>query len=161
MSKARPIAEKHRIPTDARVAIVAARFNGPLVDELLKGAIERLKAHGLDGDRIETHRVPGAFELPVAAKQLIDTGRFAVVICLGCVIRGETAHFEYVAGEAARGMQDVAIQTGIPVIFGVLATENEQQARERLGGTHGHAGENAADAAVEMIALAEKIRAGG
>jgi len=160
MSIHRPIAASHRIPTDARVAIVAARFNGRFVDELLRGATDRLKVHGLDGDRVEIHRVPGAFELPVAAKQLIDTGRFGAVICLGCVIRGETAHFEYVAGEAARGIQQVAVSTGIPIIFGVLTTENEAQTLDRLGGAHGHAGESAADAAAEMLALREQIAAG-
>jgi 6,7-dimethyl-8-ribityllumazine synthase len=160
MSTHQPAEKTHRIPTDARVAIVAARFNAQFVDELLRGATERLKHHGLDGDRVETYRVPGAFELPVAAKQLIKTGRFRAVICLGCVIRGETAHFEYVAGETARGIQQVAVETGIPVIFGVLTTENEAQTRDRLGGAHGHAGESAADAAAEMIALGERIGAG-
>lgn len=157
MSKHHPQQQKHSIPLDARVAVVAARFNAHIVDELLAGAEARLKELGLDGARVDVHRVPGAFELPVAAKMLIDTQRYAAVICLGCVIRGDTAHFDYVAGEAARGIQNVATQTGVPVIFGVLTTENEQQARDRTGGAHGHAGRNAADAAVEMIALAHAI----
>ena len=157
MSKHHPHQQKHSIPLDARVAVVAARFNAHIVDELLAGAEARLKELGLDGARVDVHRVPGAFELPVAAKMLIDTQRYAAVICLGCVIRGDTAHFDYVAGEAARGIQNVATQTGEPLIFGVLTTENEQQARERTGGTHGHAGRNAADAAVEMIALSHAI----
>lgn len=157
MSKHHPQQQKHSIPLDARVAVVAARFNAHIVDELLAGAEARLKELGLDGARVDVHRVPGAFELPVAAKMLIDTQRYAAVICLGCVIRGDTAHFDYVAGEAARGIQNVATQTGVPVIFGVLTTENEQQARDRTGGSHGHAGRSAADAAVEMIALAHAI----
>lgn len=157
MSKHHPQQQKHSIPLDARVAVVAARFNAHIVDELLAGAEARLKELGLDGARVDVHRVPGAFELPVAAKMLIDTQRYAAVICLGCVIRGDTAHFDYVAGEAARGIQNVSTQTGVPVIFGVLTTENEQQARDRTGGTHGHAGRNAADAAVEMIALSHAI----
>jgi 6,7-dimethyl-8-ribityllumazine synthase len=157
MSKHHPQQQKHSIPLDARVAVVAARFNAHIVDELLSGAEARLKELGLDGARVDVHRVPGAFELPVAAKMLIDTQRYAAVICLGCIIRGDTAHFDYVAGEAARGIQNVATQTGVPVIFGVLTTENEQQARDRTGGPHGHAGRNAADAAVEMIALSHSI----
>lgn len=157
MSKHHPQQQKHSIPLDARVAVVAARFNAHIVDELLAGAEARLKELGLDGARVDVHRVPGAFELPVAAKMLIDTQRYAAVICLGCVIRGDTAHFDYVAGEAARGIQNIAVQTGVPVIFGVLTTENEQQARDRTGGSHGHAGRSAADAAVEMIALSHAI----
>lgn len=160
MSKHHPAAQPFQVPTDARIAVVAARFNAHIVDELLAGAMARLKELGLGEGRVEMHRVPGAFELPVAAKMLADTGRFAAVICIGCVIRGETAHFEYVAGEAARGIQAVACDTGKPVIFGVLTTETEQQARDRCGGTHGHAGRSAADAAVEMIALSEKITRG-
>jgi 6,7-dimethyl-8-ribityllumazine synthase len=102
--------------------------------------------------------VPGAFELPVAAKLLARTKRYRAVICLGCVVRGDTPHFDYVAGEAARGIQQVAIDETIPVIFGVLTTNTEQQALDRVGGSHGHAGERAAEAALEMIALAEHTR---
>jgi 6,7-dimethyl-8-ribityllumazine synthase len=146
------------LPPDARIAIVAARFNGEIVDELVHGCLERLKALKLDDSRIAIHRVPGAFELPLAAKLVAQTNRFAAVICLGCVIRGETPHFDYVAGECARGIARVALDSGIPVIFGLLTTHTEAQARERLGGTHGHAGSHAADAAAEMIALARSIR---
>ena len=146
------------VPRDARVGIVAARFNAMIVDELLAGCVRRLKEIGLDENRIDVHRVPGAFELPVAARMMIDTGKFAAVICLGCVIRGDTPHFDYVAGEAARGIQGVATSTGVPVIFGVLTTNTEEQARARIGGAHGHAGERAAEAAAEMIALAARIR---
>jgi 6,7-dimethyl-8-ribityllumazine synthase len=117
-----------------------------------------LKELGLDGDRVEVHRVPGAFELPVAAKVMARTGRFAAIICLGCVVRGDTPHFEYVAGEAARGIQQVALSQELPVIFGVLTTNTEQQAWDRAGGKHSHAGVNSADAAVEMIAVLTKIR---
>ena len=149
------------IPDTARVAIVAARFNAAIVDELLAGCLRRLKSLGFTEDRIDVHRVPGAFELPVAAKVLARTHRFAAVICLGCVVRGDTPHFDYVAGEAARGIQQVALSECLPVIFGVLTTNTQQQALDRTGGPHGHAGERAAEAALEMIALVNRIRDGG
>ena len=146
------------VPPDARVAVVAARFNAHIVDELLAGCLHRLKQLGIDESRIETHRVPGAFELPVAAKVLAQTDRFNAIICLGCVVRGDTPHFDYVAGEAARGIQQVALSESLPVIFGVLTTNTEQQALDRTGGSHGHAGERAAEAALEMIALVARAR---
>jgi 6,7-dimethyl-8-ribityllumazine synthase len=148
------------IPRDARIAIIAARFNGEIVDELLAGATRRFKELEVDAARLSIYRVPGAFELPVAAKIAAQTKRFAAIICLGCVVRGDTPHFDYVAGEAARGIQLVAIETGLPVIFGVLTTNTEQQARDRIGGSHGHAGERAAEAALEMIATRRQIEAG-
>jgi len=139
------------VPRDARVAIVAARFNVHIVDELLAGCVRRLGELGISGERVEIHRVPGAFELPVTAKALAQSGRVSAIICLGCVVRGDTPHFDFVAGEAARGIQQVAIESGLPVIFGVLTTNTEQQALDRAGGSHSHAGVNAAEAAVEMI----------
>jgi 6,7-dimethyl-8-ribityllumazine synthase len=157
MSRESPEFKPSDVPRDARIAIVAARFNAPIVDEVLSGCLRRLQQIGIDESRIEVHRVPGAFELPVAAKMLIDTGKFAAVICLGCVIRGDTPHFDYVAGEAARGIQNVATSSGVPVIFGVLTTNTEKQARQRIGGSHGHAGERAAEAAAEMIALRARL----
>jgi 6,7-dimethyl-8-ribityllumazine synthase len=146
------------IPKDARVAIVAARFNSEIVDELLLGCLLRLQELGLAKDRVEVHRVPGAFELPVAAKVVATSGRVHAVICLGCVVRGDTPHFDFVAGEAARGIMDVSVETGVPVIFGVLTTNTEEQAKDRAGGKHGDAGKNAAEAAVEMIVVLEKCR---
>jgi 6,7-dimethyl-8-ribityllumazine synthase len=143
------------IPACARVAIAAARFNGHIVDELIVGCMRRLTEIGPVA--FEMHRVPGAFELPLAAKLLGKTGRFAAVICLGAVVRGDTPHFEYVAGECARGVQLVAIELSLPVIFGVLTTNTEQQALDRIGGAHGHAGERAAEAAVEMIVLGNRL----
>ena len=159
MSTQAPAFVPSDVPKDARVAIIAARFNAPIVDELLAGCLRRLEALDVSEDRVEVHRVPGAFELPVAAKVLARTGRFRAVICLGCVIRGDTPHFDYVAGEAARGIQQVAISEALPVIFGVLTTNTEQQALDRVGGSHGHAGELAAEAALEMVALVEKAQA--
>jgi 6,7-dimethyl-8-ribityllumazine synthase len=130
------------------------------VDELLRGCVARLQEHGVDESRIDVHRVPGAFELPAAARMMAATKRYRAVVCLGCVIRGDTPHFDYVAGEAARGIMQVSVDESLPVIFGVLTTNTEQQALDRCGGAHSHAGVNAADAAVEMIALARAIRAG-
>ena len=158
MSTNAPVAANARVPADARVGIVAARFNSTIVDELLAGCLRRLRELGLEESRVETHRVPGAFELPVAAQTMGRTGRFSAIICLGAVIRGDTPHFDYVAGEAARGIQQVALSENLPVIFGVLTTNTEQQAIDRIGGSHGHAGERAAEAAVEMIALCRAIR---
>src|SRR5688500_14995482 len=144
-------------PRGARVAVVAARFNAHVVDKLLSGCLRRLGEMGLSPERIDVYHVPGAFELPVTAKVLMHTEKFSAVICLGCVIRGDTPHFDYVAGECARGIQQVAVGQSLPVIFGVLTTNTEQQARDRTGGPHGHAGERAADAAAEMVALVRKV----
>ncbi|HEX3357494.1 MAG TPA: 6,7-dimethyl-8-ribityllumazine synthase [Tepidisphaeraceae bacterium] len=157
MSTHAPAFKPGDVPANARIAIVAARFNAHIVDELLAGCLRRFKAMGIGEDRINVHRVPGAFELPVAAKALAETEKFAAVICLGCVIRGDTPHFEYVAGEAAWGIQQVAIEQSLPVIFGVLTTNTEEQALARCGGAHGHAGERAAEAAAEMIVLFRQI----
>jgi 6,7-dimethyl-8-ribityllumazine synthase len=160
MSKARPAFVPGDVPPDAKVAVVAARFNAEIVDVLLDGCLKRLAELGVGEERVVVHRVPGAFELPVAAKLVAATGRFAAVVCLGCVIRGDTPHFDYVAGEAARGIQRVALDEKLPVIFGVLTTNTEQQARDRAGGAHSHAGRNAAEAALEMITLARRIARG-
>ena len=133
--------------------MIAARFNQEIVDELLSGCVARLEELGVRSSKIAVHRVPGAFELPVAAKLAAETRKFASVICLGAVIRGDTPHFDFVAGEAARGIQNVAIETGVPIIFGVLTTNTEEQARQRLD-----SGKRAAEAAVEMAGIAKKIR---
>ena len=119
-------------PPETKIAIAAARFNSEIVDELLRRCVERLKELKLPEKNISVHQVPGAFELPLAAKLLAEKKKFHAIICLGCVIRGETPHFEYVAGECARGIQQVALETKLPIIFGVLTTETEQQARDRL-----------------------------
>jgi 6,7-dimethyl-8-ribityllumazine synthase len=158
MSTQFPKAILASVPAEARIAIVAARFNAHIVDELLAGCQRRLKELGIDEKRLQVERVPGAFELPMAAKLFAQSKRYRAVICLGCVVRGDTPHFDYVAGEAARGIQQVAIDEAIPVIFGVLTTNTEQQALDRTGGSHGHAGERSAEAALEMIALAERTK---
>jgi 6,7-dimethyl-8-ribityllumazine synthase len=157
MSTKPPAVDKYELPPGTRVAIVAARFNAQIVSLLLAGCIERFDLLGLSKKQLEIHRVPGAFELPLAAKWLAECGKFSAIICLGAVVRGDTPHFDYVAGECARGIQNVAIETGVPIIFGVLTTNTEEQAMARTGGVHGHAGERAADAAAEMIALKIQI----
>jgi len=152
MSRQAPKALRRKTGVSYRIAVFAARFNQSIVDELLSQCVDRLAELGVPSAKIVIHRVPGAFELPVAAKLAADSKKFAAIICLGAVIRGDTPHFDFVAGEAARGIQDVALQTGIPVIFGVLTTNTEKQARQRL-----IAGRRAAEAALEMADLARKF----
>lgn len=159
MSQDVPVFAPADVAVNLRFAIVAARFNNKLVSTLLSGCLKRFAELGVGEDRVEVVRVPGAFELPVAAQALARTGRFGSVICLGAVVRGETPHFEYVAGEAARGIAEVSRNENLPVIFGVLTTNDEQQAWDRAGGKHGHAGERAAEAAIEMALLMHKIKA--
>lgn len=158
MSGEAPAFKPQDIPPHAKVAIVAARFNASLVDELQAGCLRRLKELGLDDQRMKVHRVPGAFELPLAAKVLAESGEYAAVICLGAVVRGQTPHFDYVAGECARGIAQVSLETKLPIIFGVLTTDTIEQALDRMGGAHGHAGMRAAEAAAEMIVLLERIQ---
>ncbi|MGA2582585.1 MAG: 6,7-dimethyl-8-ribityllumazine synthase [Tepidisphaeraceae bacterium] len=158
MSTEVPTQQERRIPKSTRIAVIAARFNSDIVDELLRGCVHRLTEIGLPASRIAVHHVPGAFELPVAAKVLAKRKKFSAIICLGAVIRGETPHFDFVAGEAARGIAQVAIKHTLPVIFGVLTTDTREQAQARAGGSHGHAGIRAADAAVEMIEFMARIK---
>ena len=138
-----------------RYAIAAATFYDELAAKLIDGARKVFEDAGHEVDVVE---VPGAFELPMAAKILADTGRYKGVACVGAVIRGETSHYEYVCGEAARGIQDVQLTTGVPIGFGVLATEDEHQALARSQGPGGHnVGEEAAQAAVEMARIAQRF----
>lgn len=140
-----------------RYGIVAGRFNGFISESLLKGALDGLRRHGVDEDRIDVVWVPGAFEIPLAARKMAASGIYDAVICLGCVIRGATPHFDYVAGEAAKGIADAARDTGVPVIFGVLTTENLEQAIERAGTKAGNRGWDAALAALEMADLMRRL----
>lgn len=140
-----------------RYGIVASRFNGFISESLLTGALDGLHRHGVDDDRIDVVWVPGAFEIPLAAKKMAESGSYDAVICLGCVIRGATTHFEYVAGEAARGIAAAARESGVPVIFGVLTTENIEQAIERAGTKAGNKGWDAALAALEMADLMRRL----
>jgi 6,7-dimethyl-8-ribityllumazine synthase len=136
-----------------RVAIVAARFNAKLVDQLVDGATRAWSAHGGGADALVVERTPGAFELPLAALKFAASGEYQAVIALGCVIRGDTPHFEYVAGECARGLMDAGLATGVPVIFGVLTTETEAQAEERASLARMNKGCESMLAALEMIEL--------
>jgi 6,7-dimethyl-8-ribityllumazine synthase len=140
-----------------RVAIVVARFNEHITGELLAGARHALRARGVADVDVTVAWVPGAFELPLVAKHLASSGWCDSVVCLGAVIRGDTPHFEYVAGEAARGLQEVGLATGIPIVFGVLTTDTLQQALDRIGGSEGHKGEEAANTALEMIELLRRL----
>ena len=133
------------------IGIVAARYNQQIVDALLKGAMAALKEHGVEAKPILS--VPGSYEIPVAAQALADGGEVDAVICLGCVIKGETAHFEHVAEAVARGILDVSLETGVPCIFGVLTTYTEEQARARR-----HHGREYAEAAIEMANLLRLVR---
>ena len=143
--------------TGLKVCVVVARWNSFVTAKLLDGAIAGLKQRGVAEDGITTAWVPGAFEIPTAAKWAACSGRFDAVICLGAVIRGETAHFEYVAGGAAEGIAAVAQETGVPVIFGVLTVDSVEQAMDRAGGKEGHKGDESAQAAIEMANLRKLI----
>ena len=137
------------------VAIVAARYNGAVTERLVLGARDALEHHGVDD--IDLAWVPGAFEIAYVARRFARTGRYAAVICLGAVIRGDTAHFDLVANEAAHGIAQVSIETGVPCIFEVLATQDLAQAQARAGGSHGNKGWEAAEAALEMAGLLDDI----
>lgn len=136
-----------------RIAIVVARFNRSVTESLLDGALEGLRAYGVADDAVDVLRVPGAFEITVAAEQCAASGRYAALICLGAVVRGETPHFEFISREVSRGVNDVACRHRIPVAFGVLTTDNMEQALARAGEGHGNKGYEAAVTALEMAAL--------
>ena len=144
-----------------RIAIAAARFNAEIVDELLAGCLRRLAELGVPPQRVEVVRVPGAFELPVTAKAFARTGRFTAVICLGAVVRGDTPHFDYVAGNAASGLARIAAESGIPVAFGILTTNTVEQAIDRAGAKSGNKGFDAAMTAIEMANLLRTLRENG
>jgi 6,7-dimethyl-8-ribityllumazine synthase len=134
----------------ARFAIVAARFHEPITKRLLDGALQAFAAARVPAGEVDVHWVPGSFELPQAADHLARTGRYAAIVCVGVVIRGRTPHFEHVAREAASGIRQVALSTGVPATFGVITALTEEQAWERAGGEVGNRGAEAADAALEM-----------
>jgi 6,7-dimethyl-8-ribityllumazine synthase len=148
-------------PKGARFAIVASRFNSFVVDRLVEGAVDALVRHGVSAQDVTVVRVPGAWELPIVARRLAHSGKIDAVIALGAVIRGATAHFEYVAGEAAGGLASVAHGSKVPVIFGVLTTETIEQAIERAGTKSGNKGADAAMGAIEMVSLARALDEAG
>jgi len=152
-----PVLEGSLDGSGLRVCIVVARWNEFVTRRLLEGAERCLGERGLRKDDVTVAWVPGAFEVPTAASWAASSGHFDAVICLGAVIRGETAHFEYVAGGAAEGIGAVSRETGVPVIFGVLTVDNVEQALSRCGGKDGHKGEEAAQAAIEMANLRKAL----
>jgi len=141
--------------TGMRFAIVAARFNNDVTEPLCAGAEKTLRDHGAAD--VHVAWVPGAFELPLVAKRFAQSGAVDAVVCIGAVIRGETPHFEYVAGECAAGLTRASLDTGVPIAFGVLTVEDREQAQERIGGREGHKGEEAAATAIEMVSLLRNL----
>jgi len=144
-------------PPPGRFALVAARFNQFVVEQLVAGAVDGLKRHGVAEDAIDLVWVPGSYEIPFVARRLAATGRYAALICLGAVIRGDTDHYDHVAGEAARGIAQAALATGVPVIFGVLTCDTLEQALNRAGAKAGNKGFEAALTAIEMVNLLHKL----
>jgi 6,7-dimethyl-8-ribityllumazine synthase len=151
------IIEAELAARDLRFAIIAARFNDFVVEPLLRGALDALKRHGVLEKQIEIVRVPGAFDIPIVARKLALSRRYEALIALGAVIRGETPHFDYVAGECAGGLSRVALETGIPVAFGVLTTDTLEQAVDRAGGKAGNKGTDCALVAIEMANLLRRL----
>ena len=147
-------------PGGRRFAIVASRFNEVVVARLVEGAVDCLRSRGVPEDDVVLVWVPGAFELPLAARTLAGSGGHDALICLGAVIRGQTSHYDFVAGRAAEGIGRAADDTGVPIIFGVLTTDTLEQAMERAGGKHGNKGWDAAAAAIEMVSLLEEMPKG-
>lgn len=140
-----------------RFAIIVSRFNDFICSKLVEGAMDALVRHGASDEQISLVRVPGAFEMPLAAKKMAQSGQYDAVICLGAVVRGSTPHFDYVAAEVSKGIATVGLESGIPVTFGVLTTDNLEQAIERAGSKSGNKGYDAAVAAIEMANLFREL----
>jgi 6,7-dimethyl-8-ribityllumazine synthase len=153
------MAEFAGLPNGAgrRIVVVASRFNEPVVKKLVEGALDALVKHGVTFDDIDVVWVPGAWELPLAARLLLNSERYDGLVAVGAVIRGETAHFDFIAAEASRGLADVSTQSETPVGFGVLTCDTDEQAEARAGGAHGNKGWDAAVAVLEMVDLANRI----
>ena len=151
--------EGNLIATGLKFGIVVARFNDFVGKELLRGAQDALQRHGVSVDDVDIAWVPGAFEIPLVAKRMAETERYQAIICLGVVIRGATAHFEYVAGQAASGIASTTLTTNVPILFGVITTESIEQAIERAGSKVGNKGAEAAMAAIEMVNLLQAVKA--
>lgn len=147
------------LPQSIRIGIVAARFNEFITSKLLEGALDGLRRHGVDEDAVDVAWVPGAFEIPLIASKMASCGRYDAVICLGSVIRGSTTHYDYVCNEASKGIAQVSLKTGVPVMFGVLTTENIEQAIERAGTKAGNKGFDCAIGAIEMVNLIHALDA--
>jgi 6,7-dimethyl-8-ribityllumazine synthase len=147
------------IETPFFVAIVVSRFNEQVTHRLCEGAVQRLKELEIPNDHITIIWVPGAVEIPIIVKQLAESKKFPVIITLGAIVRGETGHYDFVCKQVSDGCQQIALEHSIPVIFGVLTTENMEQALDRAGGKHSHKGREAVDAAFEMISVLQQLRA--
>jgi 6,7-dimethyl-8-ribityllumazine synthase len=144
-----------------RFGLAVTRFNDFITAKLLAGAIDTLQRHGCPDGQMTVVRVPGSYELPLAAKKMVDTGRFDAVICLGCIIRGQTPHFDYIAAECAKGIAQVSLESGTPVTFGVITADTIEQAVERAGTKAGNKGADAAMAAIELVNLFGQLAGGG
>jgi 6,7-dimethyl-8-ribityllumazine synthase len=151
------IVEGELLARDLRFAIVAARFNDFVVEPLVGGALDALKRHGVSAQQIEIVRVPGAFDIPIVARKLALSRRYQALIALGAVIRGDTPHFDYVAGECAAGIARIALESGVPIAFGVLTTDTVEQATDRAGGKAGNKGADAALVAMELANLLRRL----
>ena len=151
------VIEGKMIPEGMKVGLVASRFNEFIVSKLIDGAVDGLRRHGVEEKDITLAWVPGAFEIPLAAKKLAASGKYDAVICVGAVIRGATSHYDYVCNEVSKGVAQAGLSTGVPVIFGVVTTENIEQAVERAGTKAGNKGADGAMAAMEMANLLKKI----
>lgn len=151
------VIEGSLVDAGGRYVLVTARFNDFITARLVDGALDALRRHGVADEAITIVRVPGSFELPLVCRRVAESGRYDAVIALGAVIRGSTAHFDYVAGEAAKGLATVASQSGVPVIFGVLTTDSIEQAVERAGTKMGNKGAEAAMTAIEMVNLLRSL----
>jgi 6,7-dimethyl-8-ribityllumazine synthase len=151
------IIEGHLDAKGMKLAVVASRFNDVVTSRLVEGALDALNRHGADPAQITLLKVPGSFELPQAAAKLVGSGRYDAVIALGCLIRGETAHFDLLAAEAVKGLGHAAVSSGVPVIFGVLTCDTMEQAIDRAGGKSGNKGWDAAMAAIEMVSLYRRL----
>ena len=152
-----PIVEGQLEASGLKVALVASRFNDLVTTRLVEGALDGLVRHGADPKNLTLFKVPGAFELPQLAAKLAAQGRYDAIVALGCLIRGETPHFDLLAAEAAKGLAHVALSSGVPVVFGVLTCDTMEQAIDRAGGKAGNKGWDAALAAVEMVSLFRRL----
>lgn len=152
--------EGNLIATGLRFGVVISRWNSFITERLLEGALDTLKRHGADLDMVDVARCPGTFEVPLVAQRMAQSGRYDAVICLGCLIRGSTPHFDYIAGECSKGIASAMLSTGVPVAFGVLTTDTIEQSIERAGTKAGNKGAEAAGAALEMANLLRTLPGG-
>ncbi len=155
-----PIYQGDLVSVAGRFAVVAARFNSLITEALWSGCLDAFVRHGIPAERVDLFWVPGSFEIPLIAKRLASSGEYVAVVTLGCIIRGETGHYDHVAGQAAAGVMNASLSTGVPVIFGILTTESVEQALNRAGLKAGNKGAEAATAAIEVVSLMSKLPTG-